>query len=358
MRIRKDKDFISFFDEKTGMYLRTGIIKHGRDTGIDPFMSSFPELLDVGIMGHCSHGQKGLCLRAGIECYQNGPYRSDPNMALEDFKSIATQCRGKTYQIALGGCGDPDQHEHSHEILQLCRSNEIVPNFTTSGLGVTPKLARLCRQYCGAVAISWYRSSYTLEAVHTLLNEGVRTNIHYVLNTDTVEEALRLLELHQFPKEINAVIFLLHKPIGLGTQEKVIAPENALFQKLIKVISQLKLPYKIGFDSCTVPALVNHPGNIGMESLDTCEGARWSAYISPDMKMMPCSFDNQEQKWAVDLRHFSIMEAWNSNEFENFRSRLRSACPGCPDHFLCLGGCPICPEVVLCSRKEREPHSA
>ena len=55
MRMRKEKDFLTLFDERTGQYLRTGIIKEGRDTGEDPFMSSFPELLDVGIMGHCRH---------------------------------------------------------------------------------------------------------------------------------------------------------------------------------------------------------------------------------------------------------------------------------------------------------------
>ena len=41
MRIRKDKNFLSFFDPKTGNYIRTGIIKDGKDTGEDPFMASF-----------------------------------------------------------------------------------------------------------------------------------------------------------------------------------------------------------------------------------------------------------------------------------------------------------------------------
>lgn len=67
MRIRKENDFLSMFDEETGRYLRTGIIRDGKDTGEDPFMSSFPELLDVGIMGHCKHGKSGLCMKAGIE---------------------------------------------------------------------------------------------------------------------------------------------------------------------------------------------------------------------------------------------------------------------------------------------------
>lgn len=52
MKIRKEKDFVSFFDENTGLYFRTGIMENGKDSGKDPFMTSFPELLDVGIMGH------------------------------------------------------------------------------------------------------------------------------------------------------------------------------------------------------------------------------------------------------------------------------------------------------------------
>lgn len=353
MKIRVDKNFVSAFDEKSGKYIRTGILRGKKDTGVDPFMASFPELLDVGIMGHCIHGRTGLCVKAGIECYQDGLHRMEPNMSLEDFESIVDQCRGRTFQIALGGCGDPDQHEHFPEILRLCREAGIVPNFTTSGFGMTREAARLCREYCGAVAVSWYRCQYTLDAIDMLMEEGVKTNIHYVLNTDTLEEAVRRLEEDDFPDGINAVVFLLHKPVGLGTREKVIPWDSPDFRRFMQTVHEAETDCKIGFDSCTVPAILNDPGNISIDSVDTCEGARWSAYISPDMKMMPCSFDNQAQRWAVDLRRFSIQEAWDSREFEDFRSRLRNACPGCQMRRLCLGGCPICPEIVLCGKRKR-----
>ena len=53
----KKYHFKSAFDTKTGAYVRTGILdENGKDTGIDPFMASFPHLIDVGIMGHCIHG--------------------------------------------------------------------------------------------------------------------------------------------------------------------------------------------------------------------------------------------------------------------------------------------------------------
>lgn len=354
MRVKIEKNFISFFDEKTGNYIRTGVLKNGKMTETDPFMASFPELLDVGIMGHCIHGKSGLCMQAGVECYQDGLHSEMPNMSLEDFKTLVRQCQKRTFQFALGGCGDPEQHENFEEILQLCKDAEIVPNFTTSGLGMTRELAKICKKYCGAVAVSWYRSEYTLRAIRLLLDAGVKTNIHYVLNKNTITEALQSLKEHRFPEGINAIVFLLHKPVGLGTSENVITLSNAEFQEFINYVNTEEQFYKIGFDSCTVPALINNPGNIELNSLDTCEGARWSAYVTSDMKLLPCSFDNQELRWAVDLKTHTVQEAWNSERFEDFRMHFKNACPQCENKSACMGGCPIRPEVVLCDFYERQ----
>ena len=339
MRFRKEKDYVSCFNEKTGAYIRVG------KNNVDPFMSSFPELLDVGIMGHCKHGKLGLCVQAGVQCYQDGLHSNAPNMKLEDFAEIARQCSGRTYQFALGGCGDPDQHEHFKDILQICRENKIVPNYTTSGLGITDEIVALTKEYCGAVAVSWYRSDYTLRALQQFIEAGIKTNIHFVLSKRSIDEALSA----NFPNGINAVVFLLHKPVGLGTQENVLKISD--MKDFISTVTSQKFKYKIGFDSCTVPALVNNLGIIDEDSIDTCEGARWSAYITSDMKMLPCSFDNQNRRWEVDLRENSIQEAWDSEVFEDFRNRLRNACPNCEKRAMCMGGCPICPEIVLCKQE-------
>ena len=34
---------------------------------------------------------------------------------------------------------------------------------------------------CGAVAVSWHRSEYTLNAIKCLIKHQVKTNIHYML---------------------------------------------------------------------------------------------------------------------------------------------------------------------------------
>lgn len=344
----KKNNFFSLFNEKNGNYFRSGVLVNSKESDEDPFMSEFPELLDVGIMGHCLHGKSGRCLQAGVQCYQNGLLQHEDNMSLENFEKIIKQCRGRTYQFALGGRGDPDQHESFAEILKLCHDNRIVPNFTSSGFGFDERIVELCKKYCGAVAISWYRSNYTLKAIDMLVRGNVKTNIHYVLNNQTIEEAIQRLKYQQFPEGINAIIFLLHKPVGMGTNKNVLKYNDKRVQEFFSLIDKNNYDFKIGFDSCTIPGLLNMTRTIDLNSLDTCEGGRWSAYITSDMKLLPCSFDNQNKNWAVSLEEYSIAEAWNSREFADFRNHLKSACPNCDKNTHCMGGCPITPEIVLC----------
>ena len=342
----KNNRYISMFNPDTGFYMRSGILdEHGKDTGVDPFMSSFPELIDVGIMQTC------VCAKqCNVDCYQRAIDRTGENMSVENFKKILEECKGKTFQFALGGAGDVDTHENFEEILRLCREYNIVPNFTTSGIAMTKEKAEICKKFCGAVAVSEHFAPYTQKAIQLLLDAGVKTNIHYVLGKDTIGNAIRKLQLNTFPKGINAVVFLLYKPIGLGTSENVLRNDDPRVEEFFRLIDTGNFDFKVGFDSCTIPALINRTKNINPDSFDTCEGGRWSMYITPDMKALPCSFDNQDMKWAYDISNDTIQHAWDSEVFEDFRNHFRNSCPNCKRRRECMGGCPIRSEIVLCNR--------
>ena len=101
-----------------------------------------------------------------------------------------------------------------------------------------------------------------------------------------------------------------------------------------------------------MPGTIHHCSKIAPESLDTCEGGRFSCYIGADMQMLPCSFD-QSQQYAVDLNQASMAAAWNGPQFEAFRQKLRQACPDCSHREACMGGCPLFPDIVLCQVEER-----
>ena len=200
--------------------MRTGILdENGKDTGVDPFMSSFPHLIDVGIMGHCIHGESGLCKAAGVQCYQSGYSVKKPDMTVADFESIAKQCKHITNQLALGGRGDPSQHKQFESILQICRENDLVPNYTTSGFGMTDGQVSLTKEYCGAVAVSWYRSKYTMDAIRRFVK-------------------VERLSGKGFADGINAVIFLMHKPVGQGERANMISPDDPLLNEFCKLVNE------------------------------------------------------------------------------------------------------------------------
>lgn len=434
----KKNRFFDTFDPKTGYYFRSEILD-GENQGKDPFMRDFPALMDIGIMGHCAHGQSGLCAKAGIQCYQNGLTVSAPNMKLEDYKRLVQEAgKKKCCQVALGGRGDPDMHEDFEEILKATVEAGMVPNFTTSGLGMTPEKAALCKKYCGAVAVSMYSRldapeiawradnagriyesmesipvlftlgntnpdckqvedpafgyqingefygwdephhlsfgrrdrykyfrvfnetqdpNYTFQAIQMLLDAGVTTNIHFVLSRSTLEEAVIRMKYGGFPKGINAVVFLLHKPVGQGTEAEMIDSEDPMFRQFLELVNNGCLRYRVGFDSCTVPALLKTCKNVDPVSLDGCEAARFSMYVSSDMIAMPCSFDNVEGRWGFDLEGRTIQEAWDSPQFEAFRNGMRNACPDCPDRETCCGGCQIRPESTPCGARDKKEET-
>ncbi len=66
-------------------------------------------------------------------------------------------------------------------------------------------------------------------------------------------------------------------------------------------------------------------------SIDTCEGSRMSAYITPDMKMMPCSFAD-EKRWSFPIKGKKDIDyIWNrSMKFKSFRRVLQKNQTCCP----------------------------
>ena len=67
-----------------------------------------------------------------------------------------------------------NQHKNCEEILSYSRNNGIVPNFTTSGYMLTPRIVDMLKHYVGAVAVSWYRAEYTANAITKLINASIK----------------------------------------------------------------------------------------------------------------------------------------------------------------------------------------
>jgi len=325
----KNEDYEIFFNTSTGLEIMRGV--NGKP---DPFKLELPSLLDVGIMGHC----KNRC----AFCYQG--HDNQPNMKLEDFKTIIDQVKHHTNQVALGGRGDPNLHENFQEIVEYARKNQVVPNYTTSGFGLTDEHIEISKR-CGAVAVSEYKAEETYSSIKRLMDAGIKTNIHLIFSNGNFNDCIKILHganpwLQRTTgtptlvdiDRLNAVIFLLFKPAGAGVNVPGMTPNRYQFNVFSELIFKSEARFKVGMDSC----LVNHvlqrvkPTELQALSIDTCEGGRMSGYITPDMKMKPCSFGNRS--WEISITNKQdINYIWNrSNKFKSFRSKLKKKRTSCP----------------------------
>ena len=359
MIIYKDNNnnFIELFNPKNGFCIRGNSL----DTGSEPRQRNFPELIDMGIMGSCHVADLGICKRAGIDCYQAASKLKKPDMTYKDYCSIILQCKNRTFQVALGGAGDPNKHKFFTEMLKFTRENYIIPNYTTTGVNITDQEIEATKQFCGAVAVSFYSrlkiinekvvESFpeTFNAIYRLLSAHCVVNIHFVLSRDTIDEAIYRLNNNLFPHGINALIFILYKPVGLGIKEKMLSHKKITL--LLETIAQKKFDFKIGFDTCCTPAIVMHPHTIALNSVDFCEAARFSMYIDSELKAYPCSFDCYKKQYGVSIKNSSIESAWNSNTFNKFRKIQDHSCIDCSKHYLCYGGCALDIGINICGIK-------
>ncbi len=326
------------FNQSTGFFARI------EDKSFnEPFWAEKgPELLDISITNWCDNGCSF--------CYK----RSDKfgrNMTLDDYKLIMEYAsKSNVFQVALGG-GNPNQHPDFIDIIRMTKENyNIVPSYTTNGRGLTDDILIATKKYCGAVAISaYFPYDELMNSLNILYEYEIKTNIHFLLSNNTIRTAIHWLkEDRSVLDKCNAVIFLNYKPVGRIKNNKLLLNNSSLIKEFFS-LADLKYPFKIGFDSCMVSGVVKNMKNVNSLYIEPCEAARFSAYISEDLQMYPCSFMNEYYK-GEDLRKNSLTKIWTeSKSFNETRKRLENnGCQSCVSQKLCLGGCPFLNIINLC----------
>lgn len=322
LKVIKGSTYIIMFHGQTGFE-----VLQGTNGNPDPFALDFPSLLDIGIMGHC--------LNRCPVCYQGD--NNQPHMELDIFKKIIDQAKNHVTQIALGGRGDPNLHPNFREILTYARENGVIPNYTTSGNSLTDEQIEISK-LCGACAVSDYDQEFTYSAINRFINADIKTNIHFILSTERFDRAIRLLDgediwNNKFDiSKLNAVVFLLFKPQGRGKNRYDLIPSDEQIKIFIEKLRAGKTKFKLGLDSCGVNRVKQVTELTPVESicLDTCESSRCSAYITPDGKILPCSFADKSNGILITEEN-TIQKIWNESEiFINCRKFLKENPTICP----------------------------
>lgn len=334
-----DQHYYTLFNKRTGLFIRC------EDEGYEePFWTeSGPELLDISITNWCDK-QCEFCYR---DSSVTGTF-----MDLEEFDKLLKQAsRLGVFQVAIGG-GNPNQHPHFTTMLEMCRKKYgIVPSYTTNGKGISDDIIKATQEYCGAVAVSAYYPYDELDQViNKLISNNIKTNVHFLLTNKSIDTAIEWLkQIPQFLARINALIFLNYKPVGSKANEVLIANKNERLVEFLNLVSKNQYPFKIGFDSCSISGVVKYV-NSERVFLEACEAGRFSAFISENSKMYPCSFMVNKIE-GIDLWKHSIADAWrNSIEFLKIRDNIKNnRCRNiCKHESICMGGCPVFCNTSLC----------
>lgn len=329
------QNYITYFDQKSGFFVR----KEDKNTE-EPFWSKDgPELLDISITNYCEN-QCNFCYR-----HSN---KKGKHMSMEDFQCIIEQAEDiGVLQIALGG-GNPNQHPQFAEILKLVRKHNIVPSYTTNGDGLSHEILSATADYCGAMAVSYYpsKSFDFVKLLEKIKEYHIKTNVHLILNSSTIDFATKwLISPPDFFNNVNALIFLNYKPINKSLDLSI--KDKSKIETFFRTASECKT-IKIGFDSCCISGIAQWM-NVYPFFMESCEAGRFSAFISEEMQMYPCSFMANTDSYE-DLRKHNMIDIWrNSNVFTGFRNIIQNChCKECKFERLCNGGCHFLPEINFC----------
>lgn len=328
MRFISDKyGYKALFDERNGNSIRLDGVDNCNN-----WKKSGPELLDISITNYCE--------RNCSFCYRNSS-KAGKHMSISLYRDIIQEARkSKVFQVALGG-GNPNQHPNFVDFLRIARENNIIPSYTTNGDGMTSKILDATKEYCGALAVSWYEP-YTkaISLIEECYSRGIKVNIHFVLDADNISKARDLLTLKIIDK-VNAIIFLNYKPVGQEKRSILKSTKNlSLFLNDLTSFSRCQ----IGFDSCMISHLTMIKDRLVLESVDYCEASRYSAFISEQGMVYPCSFMCGQKLDGVSILSASLLDIWqNSLIFNHVRRLLFSKsykCIDCEHYDFCHGGCP------------------
>jgi len=338
MKIRRhSKDYNFIGDTITGTTFRWG-----ESFDKNPQYAPWPELADISISNHCSKGCDF--------CYRD----SKPDnsfISLGDYEYLLKQLRhphwGNVFQVALGG-GEPLEHPDFIKIIDITLAYGIIPNFTTNGQHITNDMIMKFKNKVGAIAIS-ATDIQTIDKriIENLKNNGIKCNLHYVLNYYNLDQAVDILsgKYNQYLRYVNSIIFLTYKPLGRADSSRVLKMDKN-FLTFVNLVGNNSCSTRIGFDACFVPMLM-HYTNVDLKYIDPCECAFFSVYIDEKLRMSPCSFsDNKE--FTYSIKEYLIEYIWTVL-FSKYRDSLNNNCiRECKNKTECRGRCPYFDNITMC----------
>jgi len=323
------------FNKETGFFARWGKTQKDED---DPIFSPFgPEILDLEIS---VNGCPNNC----PFCYKGNSNEPATNMSFDTFKAIFDKMPRTLTQVAFG-ITSVQTNPDFLKMMHYSRENNVIPNFTLSGIDLTDDLAEEIAGVCGALAVSAYESDKNIcyDTVQKFTDLGMdQVNIHLMVSKETmpfVKEVLSDRCRDPSIAKMNAIVFLGVKNKSRAINYNSINAQD--YANLVKICKDLKISY--GFDSCSAPKFEYAVKNMDISEdekqnlimcSESCESGLFSSYINVEGNFFPCSFTEGEGDWdkGIDVVRCNdfIKDVWYNKRVVEWRNNLiNNMCDGC-----------------------------
>jgi hypothetical protein len=180
LRARFDSsgNFWSLFDSENGTKIKLSFENGNADK------SEVPELVDIKITDYCDEGCQ--------YCYQGSTVKGE-HASMDTIRQVIySLAELETFEVAIGG-GEPTQHPKFIEILKICHSNGIKPNFSTRNADWLVQHWNEIKDFVGAVGLSVDDNNKLLEKLSKLHGlDGLNLTIQVVVGTCS-KETLKLI---------------------------------------------------------------------------------------------------------------------------------------------------------------------
>ena len=319
----------------------------GKTEDDDPQYSPYgPEIIDLELSSGQCRGNCPFCYKG------NTPNLPIEYMSFETYKKLFKIINVPTLTQIAFGITDIDANPDFWDIIEFTANNDIIPNYTTNGIGITKDIADKTRLFCGAVAVSVYmhNKEKAYNAIKMYIDAGMnQVNIHFMMSTETMDFAYDVMHDIQTDdrlKGMNAIVFLQYK--DKNPQAHFTSPNFLQFKSLIDCC--LDMNVKFGFDSCSSAMFMKAvSGRDNADELikyvDNCESTLFSFYLDVDGNGYPCSFlqnANLEWKSGIDVLGVTdfVSEVWFNPRVDDYRQKLLLSSKDCKCKF--SGECRSC----------------
>jgi radical SAM protein with 4Fe4S-binding SPASM domain len=308
-----------------------------------------PTEVHVAVTARCPVRCTACYLDAGPEVARGDPKGLDA--VLEQL------ARAGVFEVAFGG-GEALARADLVELAATARRLGLVPNVTTSGVGLTAALAARLAAVCGQINVSldglgpyyeavrgWDGAAVALAAIDTLRAAGARVGVNTVICSKNLDH-LPDLALALAARGVTDWTWLRLKPSGRGAAayaDLVVDPERML-ELLPLALDFEQRGLAVRFDCALVPFLVAHgPPVEALARLGVrgCPGGHSLLAVDTEGRLAPCSF-------AVGSAAASVAEGWRDDPtLRAWRDRAAAPpepCASCEARAICRGGCRIVAE--------------